>query len=282
MPKQKIAPAFVLVALAAGLAAGPAPAQTSPTPPPPPGPYQGAPEFPTMPVGQLQTPQAPAKPSDPGAQPQSGLSQQPTATQIWGQPPVMQVPYWMQAPGSGQNPYRPGGVSPDAGPDPRGGGQAEQTQLSPAGQATAPSGFSGGNFAPGYAPGFGSGLTPGSFPGYFVAPNRNGQSQAQGGQQAGMSAGGSAQAAGRARNFGQGQGTGPAFGQPGGYGYPVYPGYPAYMPPAYMPYGAQVPVPYWGAPVSAVPYGYGYGAPGPVNPAGSAGAAPQATGNGQP
>ena len=241
---RTIRPALVLLALVPGLAQS----QTSLTPPPP-GPYQPVPDMASMP-GQLQVPQAP----------QAGQAQ-PAATQVWGQPPVMQLPYWMQvpvgtqpggfAPGAQAMNNRQGGTSPAASPDTRGGGQADETQLSPAGQTAAPPNFAGAGFQPGY----GAGVTPGSFPGYTVPPGQAGagfQDQNTG-QNAGRNAG---------RNTGQ------STGQSGAYGYPAYSGYPQpyqpYQPyraypgyPAVAPYPGQMPVPYWGAPT---PYGYGTGA----------------------
>ena len=237
MLKHKRTTALVLSAILPALAQ----AQEA-TAPPPPGPYQAmSVAMPAMPP-IAEAPQM-------AQRPQMAEASAPTATQIWGRPSMMQMPYWMQAPASAtsQQDRRQGAVSPDARPE-RGGGQAPTTQLSPAGQPTAPT-ISG--------PGFGVGVTPGFFPGYSARQD--------GGAQVQMGAASGAASQAQAGNRGQyGAGYGPGYGPGYGYGYgaqppyQAYPGYPAYQ--GYSPYPGQMPLPYWGAPMApAYPY------PGQVN-----------------
>ena len=215
--------------------------------PPPPGPYQAL----SVPVPAM--PEPPQMPQAPQLPVQTGEAPAPSATQIWGQPPMMRVPYWMARPGAAvtQQDNRQGGISPDAATGNRGGGQAPTTQLSPAGQPTAPQVS---------APGYGVQVTPGFFPGYNA--RQNGAAQVQMG--AGASGGGQAQGGANAAQTGYGYGRQPYQGYQGypgyqGYqGWPAYPGYPANQ--GYAPYPGQMPVPYWGAPMApAYPY------PGQVN-----------------
>ncbi len=225
MRKQTFTSALVLCALAPVLAQG----QSAATPPPP-GPYQAlslaVPAMPEPPQ-MLQAPQSPAQGGEEGAVP--------SASQVWGQPPMMQLPYWMGRPGAAvtQQDTRQGSISPDAGPDNRGGGQAPTSQLSPAGQPTAPQ-IS--------APGYGVQVTPGFFPGYAARQDGGGQMQ--------MGAGGTAGMQGQGANGGQyGGGAQPYPGYP--QPYQAYPGYPA--PQGWAPY--PMPMPYWGAPMApAYPY----------------------------
>ena len=255
MLKRVFSPALIL------LAAIPVASFGQAETPPPPGPYQAAPApLPAMPA-QMQMPQA-AEPGQPmqqpqPAEPQPPVAPQPSAEQVWGQPPMLQLPYWMQAPAPAQGPgtgnfnNRQGGISPDASPDTRGGGQAPTPQLSPAGRAAAPA-----NTAPAY----GFQVTPGFFPGYPAGPNNAAQA---GSGQVQMQGGGRADAGAQARGGAQPRPAYPAYpGYPqyqGYQGYPAYQGYPSF--PGYQgfaPYPGQMPVPYWGAPVQP-------GYTGPVN-----------------
>ncbi len=209
---QKFRPALVLLALLPGPALGQAGA-----PPPPPGPYRALPE-----AARTVPASAPLPP--PAAR--AGQEAQATAAQLWGPSPALQLPYWMQVPGSGQIVDRPGGTAPVVGPDARGGGQADRVRLSPAGQTAAPTPF---------PPGYGAGPVPGGFPGYVALPDP------------GAATGGSSLAPASV-----GQGGARNAGQAGGYGWPGYPAWPAY--PGFPLRAGQAPVPYWGAPV---PHGYG-------------------------
>lgn len=230
MMKQTFTTALVLTALVPVLAQG----QSAATPPPP-GPYQAlSVSVPAMP----EPPQIPQMPQDPA---QSAEAPTQSATQVWGQPPMMQVPYWMGRPGAAvtQQDNRQGSISPNANPGIQGGGQAPTTQLSPAGQPTAPQ-IS--------APGYGVQVTPGFFPGYTARQNGGGQMQ--------MGAAGNGGMQGQAANAGQyGYGAQPYPGYPA-QGYQGFQGYPAAQ--GYAPY--PMPMPYWGAPMApAYPY------PGQVN-----------------
>ena len=231
--KQVFTTALLLTVMAPVLAQS----QSAATPPPP-GPYQtlnvSVPIQSATPQQTVPAPEAPAQ----------------SATQIWGQPPVMQVPYWMGRPSTApgtvpgaavtQKDTRQSSISPDADPGRRGGGQAPTTQLSPAGQPTAPS-------TP--VPGYGVQITPGFFPGYNARQNGNGQVQMGAGANAGTQGQGGA-------NGGQyAYAAQPYQGYPQGYGQGYY--QPA---PGYTPYPGQMPMPYWGAPMmGAYPY------PGQVN-----------------
>ncbi len=217
MLRQTFATALVLSAMLPALAQG----QEAMSPPPP-GPYQAMnmtmPAMPTMP-GSVAMPEAAQMP-EPVA---------PSAAQIWGRPAMLQLPYWMQAPGPAihQQDRRQGAVSDDARPEPQGGGQATTRQISPAGQPTAPTSA---------APGYGVGLTPGFFPGYSA--RQDGAAQLQ--------MGGGATSRGEAGNRGQ-YGYGYGAGQP----YPSYP--------------LQMPVPYWNGPFWAMPMAPAYPYPPQAN-----------------
>ena len=223
--------------------------QGASTPPPPPGPYQAMRENPSF-TGQVQRP---------NAQPQAQV-QQPSlaATQVWGPPRGMAIPYWMRPPN--QTPAVPG----------QNGASVLQMQPAPVSQTPVTN-----SVAQATVP-YGMQVAPGFYPSYGAA-----QTQMQAQMQAGMQANGAgngtgngmAQNQGQPQRQGQAQNLGLASTYPAqrNYGapFPPFPGFqqPYRAFPGYGGYGAQAPMPYWGAPMMAFNPNYqpGY----PVQPQGN-------------